>query len=203
MKRVLVVAGAMLLAASLVRGSAWAQGPINESDPGRPPQLTAPPPPPMPIEPIAVGSGPGDEVGVGEQAPGFAVGSSLGRTVRLSDLRNHWVAFVFTDSLGDLATFRSLDADLGKAGVNLYGVCPQAAAALQSYADGTQLPFTLLADTDRRLSQVYGMYDADTGQITNGVVMIDPNGIVRMMLSGPGLHTNELRALLLHAATGS
>lgn len=182
---------------------AWAQGPINESDPGRPPQLTAPPPPAMPIEPLAVGSGAGDEVGVGEPAPGFSVGSSLGRTVRLSDLKNRWVAFVFTDSLSDFGSFRLLDADLGKAGVSLYGVCPQGAPALKSYADGTQLPFTLLSDSDRQLSQVYGMYDPDTGQVTNGVVMIDPKGVVRMMLAGQMLHADELRVLLLHTATGS
>ena len=100
----------------------------------------------------------------GENAPDFAVPDANGDIVRLKDLRGKKIVLYFypkDDTPGctkEACAFRDAYAKFKRRGIEVLGVSLDSEASHQKFAKKYDLPFRLLADTDRRLSESYGTY---------------------------------------------
>jgi peroxiredoxin Q/BCP len=100
----------------------------------------------------------------GDKAPEFAATDAEGKTVRLKDLRGKKVVLYFypkDDTPGctkEACSFRDSFARFKKRGIQVLGVSLDSEASHQKFARKFDLPFRLLADTDRAISESYGTY---------------------------------------------
>jgi thioredoxin-dependent peroxiredoxin len=100
----------------------------------------------------------------GDKAPDFAVSDAAGKTVRLKDLRGQKVVLYFypkDDTPGctkEACSFRDSFAKFTKRGIEVLGVSLDSEKSHQKFATKYDLPFRLLADTDRAISESYGTY---------------------------------------------
>jgi len=100
----------------------------------------------------------------GDKAPEFAATDAEGKTVRLKDLRGKKVVLYFypkDDTPGctkEACSFRDSFARFKKRGIQVLGVSLDSETSHQKFARKFDLPFRLLADTDRAISESYGTY---------------------------------------------
>jgi peroxiredoxin Q/BCP len=100
----------------------------------------------------------------GDQAPDFAVPDAAGQIVRLKDLRGKQVALYFypkDDTPGctkEACSFRDSFAKFKRRGIEVLGVSLDSEKSHQKFAQKFDLPFRLLADTNREISESYGTY---------------------------------------------
>ncbi|GAC1399161.1 MAG: thioredoxin-dependent thiol peroxidase [Ktedonobacteraceae bacterium] len=111
--------------------------------------------------------------------------------VQLSALRNHVTVLYFypkDDTPGCVAeacSFRDANHLMQKRGVVVLGVSTDDIASHQKFADKYGLSFPLLADTDTKVSQLYGvwkeknMYGKKYMGVNRETFLIDKDGIVR------------------------
>jgi peroxiredoxin Q/BCP len=111
--------------------------------------------------------------------------------VQLSALRNHVIVLYFyprDDTPGctaEACSFRDANREMQKRGVVVLGVSADDMASHQKFADKYGLPFPLLADTDTKVSQLYGVWKEKeyAGKKFMGInretFLIDKDGIVR------------------------
>jgi peroxiredoxin len=191
-----------LLAMTLsVAGVAYAQG-AEEPDKRVPPPLPSEHPAQLPINPTAPDAGVESQVYLGDVAPDFRLDSSLGRPFGLSDLKGAWAVVVFDPSRKHLGTLATAVGGLKSYNARLYGVCSDAAPALRSFAEREGVAFPLLSDGTGQVAQLYGMYDDTRQDIAPGLVLLDPNGVVRLALYGQSMHEDEVVQLVKHAVAG-
>jgi peroxiredoxin Q/BCP len=100
----------------------------------------------------------------GDKAPDFAVPDAQGKTVRLKDLRGKKVVLYFypkDDTPGctkEACSFRDSFASFKRRGIEVLGVSLDNERSHQKFAQKYSLPFRLLADTERAVSEAYGTY---------------------------------------------
>jgi len=100
----------------------------------------------------------------GDKAPDFAVPDTKGKTVRLKDLRGKKVVLYFypkDDTPGctkEACSFRDSFATFKRRGIEVLGVSLDNERSHQKFTHKYSLPFRLLADTDRAVSEAYGTY---------------------------------------------
>ena len=100
----------------------------------------------------------------GGKAPDFTARDGEGKTVRLKDLRGKKVVLYFypkDDTPGctkEACSFRDSFAKFKKRGIEVLGVSLDSETSHQKFARKFNLPFRLLADTDRAISESYGTY---------------------------------------------
>ena len=100
----------------------------------------------------------------GDKAPDFAARDANGDVIRLKDLRGKKVVLYFypkDDTPGctkEACAFRDAYARFKKRGIEVLGVSLDSEASHQQFAKKYDLPFRLLADTDRAVSDSYGTY---------------------------------------------
>jgi peroxiredoxin Q/BCP len=100
----------------------------------------------------------------GDKAPDFAVPDAEGKMVRLKDLRGKKVVLYFypkDDTPGctkEACSFRDSFATFKRRGIEVLGVSLDNERSHQKFAQKYDLPFRLLADTDRVVSEAYGTY---------------------------------------------
>ncbi len=111
--------------------------------------------------------------------------------VHLSDLKGRIVVLYFypkDDTPGctaEACSFRDANHEIQKRGVIVLGVSADDLASHQKFADKYGLPFPLLADTDTKVSQLYGvwkeknMYGKKYLGVNRETFLIDKEGIVR------------------------
>ncbi len=136
------------------------------------------------------------EVKESQLAPDFtlpAIGSDdvvkNGR-VQLSALRNHVVVLYFyprDDTPGctaEACSFRDANRDMQKRGIIVLGVSADSIESHRKFADKYGLPYSLLADTDTKVSQLYGVWQEKNyaGKTYMGInretFLIDRDGVV-------------------------
>jgi peroxiredoxin Q/BCP len=130
-------------------------------------------------------------VEVGQPAPDFTLQDQDGREVTLSELKGHPVVVYFYPKdntpgcTTEACTFRDDHAQYQKAGATLIGVSPDSTKSHKSFVEKFQLPFTLVADTEKKVCESYGVWQEKNmyGKKSMGVVrstfVIDGSGIVR------------------------
>ena len=100
----------------------------------------------------------------GTIAPAFELTNDVGETVRLKDLRGQQVVLYFypkDDTPGctkEACGFRDDYSRLRRAGAVILGVSPDSARSHTSFKEKFDLPFPLLADEDKKVCKLYGVW---------------------------------------------
>jgi peroxiredoxin Q/BCP len=100
----------------------------------------------------------------GAQAPEFTLPDQDGNPVTLSDLRGRTVVLYFypkADTPGcttQACGIRDHQSDYDAAGVKVLGVSPDPVSAIKKFHGGQGLSFTLLADEDHAVCELYGVW---------------------------------------------
>jgi peroxiredoxin Q/BCP len=103
-------------------------------------------------------------VAAGAEAPDFTLPDQEGKPVTLSELRGQPVVLYFfpkADTPGcttQACGIRDHRADYEHAGVAVLGVSPDTVAAQKRFAEKYHLDFTLLADADHEVAELYGTW---------------------------------------------
>jgi peroxiredoxin (alkyl hydroperoxide reductase subunit C) len=83
----------------------------------------------------------------------------------------------------EIAGFGKLNGDFNDRDTVVYGVSTDSEfvhlAWRNNHADLKDLPFAMLADTNRRLSAALGILDEDAGVAKRATFLVDPDGIIR------------------------
>jgi len=83
----------------------------------------------------------------------------------------------------EIAGFGKLNGDFKDRDTVIWGVSTDSEfvhlAWRQNHADLKNLPFAMLADTNRRLSTALGILDEDAGVAKRATFLVDPDGIIR------------------------
>ena len=101
---------------------------------------------------------------VGEEAPDFELLDDAGQKVRLSDLRGQRVVLYFyprADTPGctkEACSFRDSFEAYQRKGTVILGVSPDTVQKQAKFKSKFELPFSLLADADHRVSEAYGVW---------------------------------------------
>jgi len=142
----------------------------------------------------------------GDIAPDFTARDEKGNEVKLADFRGERVALYFypkDDTPGctkQACSLRDSYADLTDKNIKVLGVSLDDEASHQKFIGKFNLPFTLLADTDRRLSESYGVYGEKNmyGKKYMGVsrttFLIDEAGKIKKIINKPNVeqHADEV-----------
>lgn len=101
---------------------------------------------------------------VGTPAPEFTTTDQDGRTRALSDFRGKKVILYFYPKdntpgcMKEACGFRDHFSEFRRLGVEILGVSVDPEKSHRSFVQKYELPFTLLADTDKRLVEMYGVW---------------------------------------------
>jgi peroxiredoxin Q/BCP len=149
-------------------------------------------------------------IDTGVPAPDFELPDQDGKPVTLSGLRGRRVVLYFypkADTPGcttQACGIRDHRADYDAAGAVVLGVSPDTVAKVKRFHDKFDMGFTLLADTDHRVAEAYGvwaeksMYGRTYMGNQRATFIIDEEGIVRHVIpkASPKTHDDEVLAAL-------
>ncbi|HSD24142.1 MAG TPA: thioredoxin-dependent thiol peroxidase [Solirubrobacterales bacterium] len=129
-------------------------------------------------------------VAEGQEAPDFTLPDQAGDHLTLSELRGRPVVLYFfpkADTPGcttQACGVRDHRNDYASAGARVLGVSPDTVTAQRNFADKYGLDFTLLADENHEVADLYGvwgekkMYGKTYMGVTRATFLIDPEGKV-------------------------
>ena len=147
---------------------------------------------------------------VGDKAPAFTVATNGGGTVSLADYKGKHVVLYFypkDDTPGctkEACASRDGFAAFKKKGAVVLGVSPDSVKAHDKFVEKFKLPFTLLADTDKKIVEAYGVWGEKTfmGRKYMGThrvtFLIGPDGVIKQIWPKvkPEEHADEVLATL-------
>jgi peroxiredoxin Q/BCP len=149
-------------------------------------------------------------VAEGEMAPDFTLPDQDGNEVTLSGLRGKPVVLYFypkADTPGcttQACGIRDHRADYDKTGAEVVGVSPDTVTAQKKFAQKYNLDFTLLADENHEVAELYGtwgekkMYGKTYLGVQRATFIIDPDGKVAHVIpkASPKTHDDVVLAAL-------
>lgn len=100
----------------------------------------------------------------GTTAPDFKLPASNGQTINLKDLKGKNVVIYFypkDDTPGctvEACGFRDIYKEIEKQNAVILGVSPDGLKSHDNFIQKFKLPFTLLADEDKKMAQDYGVW---------------------------------------------
>ena len=147
---------------------------------------------------------------VGDSAPDFELPDQDGTAVRLSDLRGQTLVLFFypkADTPGcttQACAIRDRAADYAAAGVKVIGVSPDPVKKVKRFHDKRALNFTLLADADHAVCELYGvwvqksMYGRTYMGAQRATFIIDADGRIRHVIpkASPKTHDDDVLGAL-------
>lgn len=124
----------------------------------------------------------------GEKAPDFSGEDQEGRPISLADYKGKRLVLYFypkdntpgcTAEACDLAeNYRKLlDRDF-----EVLGVSPDSAKSHQNFIDKYELPFNLIADTDREVMEAYGVLKENKKGVNRTTFVISPDGTIEKVI---------------------
>ena len=145
----------------------------------------------------------------GQKAPAFTAPDQTGKTVRLSDFKGKkLVLYFYPKDMTSTCTVQACNLrdhhkDLAKKGWAVVGVSPDDVASHQKFIAKNELPFTLLADTEQKILNAYGVWGEKSmyGRKYMGVLrttfLIDSKGVIRHIIRKPqsAKHAQEIMKL--------
>ncbi len=146
----------------------------------------------------------------GISAPEFSLPDETGAIRSLSEFRGKPVVLYFypkDDTPGcttEACNFRDNYSQYSHAGVTVLGVSPDSSKSHTKFKTKYELPFTLLADVDHKVCEMYGVWGLKKamGREYNGVFrttfLIDENGKIIHVFKNvkPAGHASEVLAQL-------
>ena len=126
----------------------------------------------------------------GSKAPDFALPDQNGKVHRLNDYLGKKVVLYFypkdntSGCTKQACGFSELYPHFTEKNAVVIGVSRDSVASHKKFEQNYNLPFTLLADTERTVTEAYGVWQEkkNYGKVTMGVVrstfLIDDNGII-------------------------
>jgi peroxiredoxin Q/BCP len=144
------------------------------------------------------------------QAPNFSLMDEKGKKVSLTDFKGKPVILYFypkDDTPGcttEACSFRDDYSKYTQAGAVILGVSPDSEKSHARFANKHHLPFTLLADEDHKVCELYGVWARKKfmGKEYDGVLrttyLIDAQGMIAKVFAGvkPAEHSEEVLAAL-------
>jgi peroxiredoxin Q/BCP len=139
----------------------------------------------------------------GQQAPDFTLPDQEGNPVRLSELRGRPVVLYFfpkADTPGcttQACGIRDRRADYDRAGARVVGVSPDTVTAQRKFAVKYDLDFTLLADENHEVADLYGvwgekkMYGKTYMGVRRSTFIVDPEGMVAHVIPKASPKTHD------------
>jgi thioredoxin-dependent peroxiredoxin len=154
---------------------------------------------------------------INDTAPDFTLQDENGKEVSLNSLRGKIVVLYFyprSDTPGctvEACSFRDTYTQIQKTGAVLLGVSPDTPKAQKKFQEKFHLPFSLLADADKKVSEAYGvvqeknMYGKKVMGIARTTFIIAPNGKIQHIFPKvkPEGHAVEVLAYLNETAKGA
>ncbi|MDP4220213.1 MAG: thioredoxin-dependent thiol peroxidase [Bacteroidota bacterium] len=151
---------------------------------------------------------------VGDKAPDFSGVDENGKKISLKDLRGSKVVLYFypkdntTGCTAEACDFRDSYSRLKKKGVVLLGVSPDSEKSHQNFKTKYDLPFPLIADTEKKIANDYqvwqekSMYGRKYMGIVRSTFIIDEKGKIiaifpKVKVTG---HVDEVLEALAKAA---
>lgn len=145
---------------------------------------------------------------VGSSAPNFSLPDQHGKIHQVSDYQGRWLVLYFypkDDTPGcttEACDFRDSIHVLQKEGMEVIGLSTDSVKSHQKFAEKYQLPFPLLADTEKKTVQDYGvwaqkkMYGREYMGILRTTFLIDPSGKIAHIFENvkPEGHAREILA---------
>ena len=142
----------------------------------------------------------------GKPAPEFELTSDSGETVKLSDLRGKQVVLYFypkDDTPGcttQACGIRDVYGEFEQTGAVVLGVSPDDERSHVKFKEKYDLPFTLLADEDHRVSEEYGLWGEKSYMgmkymgVERSTFVIDEDGNVKRVMRKvkPDTHADDV-----------
>ena len=146
----------------------------------------------------------------GDKAPDFSAATQNGKRISLADLKGRNVILYFyprDDTPGctkEACAFRDHFGEFTKKGAVVLGVSTDSVSSHQKFVEKFKLPFTLLADDEKKIVQAYGAWGEKTfmGRKYQGThrvtFLIDPDGRIKKIWPKvkPEEHATEVLAAL-------
>ncbi len=143
---------------------------------------------------------------IGSKAPAISLPDQNGKIQKLSDYLGQWVLVYFypkDDTPGcttEACSLRDNFPKLGKLKAKVFGISTDSVASHKKFAEKYQLPFTLLADVDKKVVEKYGvwaeksMYGRKYFGILRNSYLIDPQGKIIKIYEKvkPATHAEEV-----------
>ena len=142
-------------------------------------------------------------VAKGREAPDFTLPDQDGNPVTLSELRGQPIVLYFypkADTPGcttQACGIRDHRADYERTGARVIGVSPDTVGAQRKFAEKYDLDFTLLADEDHSVAELYGvwgdkkMYGKTYMGVRRSTFLIDPEGVVAHVIPKASPKTHD------------
>ena len=140
---------------------------------------------------------------VGQTAPAFRLQDQAGHWRSPADYHGHWLVLYFYPKdftpgcTTEVCTFRDDIAKLRQAGAGVVGVSLDDVKSHAEFAAKYRVPFPLLSDADRKVSQLYDMIHPNANETltVRSLFIIDPKKKVRLIITYPastGRNFNEI-----------
>lgn len=130
----------------------------------------------------------------GDKAPDFTANDQNGNPVTLSDYRGKKVVLYFYPKdntpgcTAEACNLRDNYEELQKAGYVILGISKDSEKSHQKFIDKYELPFTLIADTEKEVHEKYGtwieksMYGRKYMGTARTTFVVDENGIIQEVI---------------------
>jgi len=146
---------------------------------------------------------------VGDKAPTLLGLNQDGKEITLADYAGKKVVLYFyprdntPGCTAEACSLRDGYDDLRKQGYEVIGVSTDSAASHQKFIAKQNLPFTLIADTDKKLSEAYGtwgeksLYGKQYMGMMRTTFLIDETGTITRVILPKEVNTKEHAAQIL------
>ncbi|MDD2246619.1 MAG: thioredoxin-dependent thiol peroxidase [Proteiniphilum sp.] len=140
---------------------------------------------------------------IGDKIPEILGTDQNGKTVKISDFAGKKLALYFyprdntPGCTAQACSLRDGYTELLRAGYQVAGVSIDSETSHQKFIDKFSLPFPLIADTDKKLVELFGVWQEKSmaGKKYMGTVrttfLIDENGIIRHIIEGRKVDTKN------------
>jgi peroxiredoxin Q/BCP len=156
-------------------------------------------------------------ININHKAPEFTLHDENGNDVSLKGLKGKVVVLYFyprADTPGctiEACSFRDTYKQIQKTGAVLLGISPDTPKAQKKFQEKFKLPFSLLADADKKVAEAYGvvqeknMYGKKVMGIARTTFVIGPDGKIQHIFPKvkPEGHAVEVLAYLKESAKGA
>jgi thioredoxin-dependent peroxiredoxin len=156
-------------------------------------------------------------ININDKAPDFTLQDENGNEISLKSLRGKVVVLYFyprADTPGctvEACEFRDTYKQMQKTGAVLLGISPDTPKAQKKFQDKFKLPFTLLADADKKVAIAFdvlkekNMYGKKVMGVVRTTFIIGPNGKIQHIFPKvkPEGHAAEVLAYLKESAKGA